>query len=238
MAFPGERSLEVIRPLLGLLHPECSALETFEALLALCNLAAIGEKQRQRILKEKGFTAIESYMFEEHEMLRRAATQTMTNMVVSEDVIKIYEANKDKVRFLFLLSSEEDQDTACAAAGALAMLTSVSHIACSYILEKNWLDTFKLILAHPDPATQHRAVVLLLNVMASGREAAEKLLETEIMEMLMALSLLEEEERGEVRKVALQALAKGETYGLIRKPEDVVREGGFENLAEENETED
>lgn len=47
-----------------------------------------------------GFTAIESYMFEEHEMLRRAATQTMTNMIVSDDVVKIYEAHKDKVGYL------------------------------------------------------------------------------------------------------------------------------------------
>ncbi|KAL1454070.1 hypothetical protein WDU94_010360 [Cyamophila willieti] len=34
VAFPGERSLEVIRPLLSLLHPEATALETFEGLMA------------------------------------------------------------------------------------------------------------------------------------------------------------------------------------------------------------
>ncbi|KAI5722706.1 hypothetical protein M8J76_012346 [Diaphorina citri] len=208
VAFPGERSLEVVRPLLSLLHPEATALETFEGLMALCNLAAIGEKQRQRILKEKGFSGIESYMFEEHEMLRRAATQTMTNMIVSEDVIKIYEANIDK----------EDTETACAAAGALAMLTSVSTPVCSMLLEKNWVDIFKQILAHPDVGVQHRALVIVGNILSAGKELAERVLSTELMEILMALTLLEGEERGEVRKLALQALAKGEEYGIIRRP--------------------
>uniref|UniRef100_A0A8D8UG58 Protein unc-45 homolog B n=1 Tax=Cacopsylla melanoneura TaxID=428564 RepID=A0A8D8UG58_9HEMI len=222
VAFPGERSLEVIRPLLSLLHPEASALETFEGLMALCNLACIGEKQRQRILKEKGFTSIESYMFEDHEMLRRAATQTMTNMIISDDVIKIYENNPDKVRFLFLLACEEDTDTACAACGALAMLTSVSTKACGKLLEKNWEEIFQQILAHPDQGIQHRAVAIVNNLVASSQENAEKVLATQIMELLMALSLLEEEGRGDgIKKLALQALAKGEEYKVIRKPEDM-----------------
>jgi hypothetical protein len=40
--------LEVIRPLLMLLHPDCSALENFEALMALCNLASVSESVRKR----------------------------------------------------------------------------------------------------------------------------------------------------------------------------------------------
>lgn len=47
VAFPGQRMCEVVRPLLGLLHQECKALENFEALMALCNLAGF-EAPRKR----------------------------------------------------------------------------------------------------------------------------------------------------------------------------------------------
>lgn len=37
-------------------------------------------------MKEKGFSQIENYMFEDHDMIKRAATECMCNMVVSEEV--------------------------------------------------------------------------------------------------------------------------------------------------------
>jgi hypothetical protein len=80
--------LEVVRPILKLLKVENTALENFEALMALTNLAGRGENVRKRILKEDGFTNIEHYMYEEHPMLRRAATECMCNLVVQEEVRK------------------------------------------------------------------------------------------------------------------------------------------------------
>jgi protein unc-45 len=47
VAFPGQRACEVVRPLITLLHPECTALENFEAMMALCNLAGF-EAPRKR----------------------------------------------------------------------------------------------------------------------------------------------------------------------------------------------
>ena len=41
---------------------------------------------RKKILAEKGIPLIEHYQFEEHEMLKRAATECMCNMVMSEEV--------------------------------------------------------------------------------------------------------------------------------------------------------
>ena len=37
-------------------------------------------------MKEKGVHLIESLQFEEHEMLRRAATECMCNMILNEEV--------------------------------------------------------------------------------------------------------------------------------------------------------
>jgi hypothetical protein len=81
--------LEIVRPILQLLKVENTALENFEALMALTNLAGAGEYVRKRILKEDGFPNIEYYMYEEHKMLRRAATECMCNLVVQEEVRNI-----------------------------------------------------------------------------------------------------------------------------------------------------
>lgn len=41
---------------------------------------------RQKILKERAVPMIEGYMFEEHEMIRRAATECMCNLAMSTEV--------------------------------------------------------------------------------------------------------------------------------------------------------
>ncbi|NXL92731.1 UN45A protein, partial [Alectura lathami] len=90
MAFPGERIYEVVRPLVSLLHLQRSGLENFEGLMALTNLAGISERLRQKILKEKAVPMIEGYMFEEHELIRLAATECMCNMAMSKEVQELF----------------------------------------------------------------------------------------------------------------------------------------------------
>ncbi|XP_025068271.1 protein unc-45 homolog A [Alligator sinensis] len=87
MAFPGERIYEVVRPLVSLLQLQRSGLENFEGLMALTNLAGTSEQLRQKILKEKAVPMIEGYMFEEHELIRLAATECMCNMVMSKEEV-------------------------------------------------------------------------------------------------------------------------------------------------------
>lgn len=42
--------------------------------------------RRQKILKEKAVPMIEGYMFEDHELIRRAATECMCNLAMSKEV--------------------------------------------------------------------------------------------------------------------------------------------------------
>lgn len=71
----------MVRPLLKLLDIECTGLENFEALMGLTNIAGMSESARKRIIKEKGLPLIEHYMFEFHEMIRRAAVQVLFLLV-------------------------------------------------------------------------------------------------------------------------------------------------------------
>ena len=65
----------MVKPLLKLLHEDCTGLENFESLMGLTNIAGVSESARKRIIKEKGVPAIEHYMFEHHDQIRRAAFQ-------------------------------------------------------------------------------------------------------------------------------------------------------------------
>ncbi|XP_063230294.1 protein unc-45 homolog A [Bacillus rossius redtenbacheri] len=219
VAFPGQRCVEVVRPLLSLLHQDCSALENFEALLALCNLASVSETVRQRIVKEGGVSLVESYMYEEHEMLRRAATQVMTNLAACPDVVRLYEGPGDRAKFLVLLCADEDEETCAAAAGALATLAAQSRKLCRKVLQaQTWLDSLHHLLLSPDAGLQHRGVALVAHMMRSSKAVAEKLIGTDVMEILLALSVLKEEGREKVSALAAEALQAAESWKLIKKP--------------------
>ncbi|KAJ2942880.1 hypothetical protein O0L34_g15071 [Tuta absoluta] len=220
VAFPGQRNLEVVRPLLSLLHPECAALENFEALMALCNLAGMSDTTRNRILKEGGLIKIEQYLYEDHLMLQRAATQCICNLVQSEEVIKIYEGDNDRTKYLYILCQDEDRDTAMAAAGALCVLTSVSKKCCKKLLDvQPWVDTLRCLLANPDKEIQYRGSYMLYNIVKDDKDVAARIFETDVMEILMALTKQEDPDQKRTKEFAQKILDTAEELGVIRKPD-------------------
>lgn len=221
VAFPGQRIMEVVRPFVNLLNPECSALENFESLMALCNLAGVNDSVRKRILKEGGFQKIEAYMYEDHDMLRRASTQVINNLIICEDIIQYFEQENDRVKYLVILCEDEDEDTSIAAAGALAMLTSASQKACEKVFDsKDWLESLRFLLANPNSDVQHRGVVIVLNMMRSTKDVAAKLIETDIMELLMALSKNDNIQNEKIRELASTALEAAAEWKLIKKNDE------------------
>lgn len=220
VAFSGQRSLEVIRPLLNLLHQDCTALENFEALLALCNIAQMNESARQRIIKEGGVAKIDHYLFEDHLMLQRAAAQVITNLSMSPDVVKIYEGENDKMKYLVILCGDEDLETSLAASGAVAILTSSSEKCCAKVFDAaSWLESLQALLANPNPNLQYRGLAIVKNMMESSKDVAAKLIETNILEILMALTKAEDD-KTKVRQAADDALKSAEKWGIIQKRDD------------------
>uniref|UniRef100_A0A287A5I7 Unc-45 myosin chaperone A n=1 Tax=Sus scrofa TaxID=9823 RepID=A0A287A5I7_PIG len=220
MTFPGERIYEVVRPLVSLLHLNCSGLQNFEALMALTNLAGISERLRQKILKEKAVPMIEGYMFEEHEMIRRAATECMCNLAMSKEVQDLFEATgNDRLKLLVLYSGEDDELLRRAAAGGLAMLTSMRPSLCSRIpqVTTHWLEILQALLLSPNQELQHRGAVVVLNMVEASREMASTLMESEVLEIL---SVLAKGKEGPVARAAAASLGKAVEYGLIKPSQD------------------
>ncbi|XP_078286146.1 protein unc-45 homolog A-like [Rhinoraja longicauda] len=223
IAFPGERVYEVIRPLVGLLHLERTGLQNFESLMALTNLAGISERLRQKIIKEKAVPMIESYMFEDHEMIRLAATECMCNMVLSEKVQEMFLAEgSDRMKLLVLYSGEEEEKLRCAAAGAVAFLTSLQPKLCTKLTQvtSHWLEILQALVLSPNVDLQHRGVTITLNLMSADRELAALLMDSEMMEIMSALAKDGDEKKSKVSATAKDCLERAVEYGLIKPSED------------------
>ncbi|CAL8291537.1 unnamed protein product [Boreogadus saida] len=234
IAFPGERIYEVVRPLISLLSLECTLLQNFEALMALTNLAGISERLRQKMIQEKAVPKMEGYMFEEHELVRAAATECMCNMVLSTEVQQLYLATgNDRLKLLVLYSGEEDERLRRAAAGTLAMLTAEQPELCARVpaTTTHWLEILQALLLSEVGDLRHRGVVIARNLMTAERSLAETLMESEALEILSVLA----KGGGDggtpdpIAKTAQSCLDKAIEYGIIQSS----GEAGVARIVEE-----
>lgn len=215
LAFPGQRSLEVVRPLVGLLKSD-QGLQQFEALMALTNLAGLGDDIRRRIYKEGGFQHIESLMFEEHEMLRRAATEAMCNLVsLQEAHERFLNDDVERVKLLTLFSGEDDPELVKAASGALAQLSHDPKICTKIMAVKSAKDILKELIVNENEEVQHRGLYVLSNLINASKEIAQELVQDDFLEIIMALTQTKGTSENVV-SVALSALQKAQEYGLIK----------------------
>lgn len=191
LVYPNQRLIAVIKPLKRLLKPECSALQNFEALLALTNIAQANETARTHILNDNGFSLIEALMFEEHEMICRAAVQCVVNLIRDPHMISLYEAQNDRVKYLVILCQSEDLETVKAASGALAMLCQVSEKACERIFSaKDWQDILLMLLSNENMELVHRAIVIVTCIVScENKQLPEQVFESKLFEVLLALTL-------------------------------------------------
>ncbi|XP_064596944.1 protein unc-45 homolog B-like [Liolophura sinensis] len=217
IAFPGQRMLEIVRPLLQLLHPDRSGLQNFEALLALTNLSSVSESVRKRIISEKGFGLIENYMFEDHDEIKRAATECMCNMVMSEEVAAHFKGANDRIKLLVLYAQEaEDLKLVRAAAGALAVLSKEPEICQKIVQVQSWLEMLQGLVVNEQTDIQHRGCHLLMNMMDSGEDVAKKIVETNLLEIMMALSKSDGPEKKPIQQCVNSALETAVNLKLIK----------------------
>ena len=222
LAFPGQRSLEVVRPLVSLLKAEHGLMQ-FEGLMALTNLASMNNDVRRRIVKEGGVSLMESLMFEEHELIRRAATEALCNMICLEEVAARFQRSDDieRVKLWTLFAGEEDEKLATAASGGLCLL-SRDPVICQQILAvKSALEIMKELVTSGSEELQYRGLFLVANLVESGREAAARVMEGELLEVCTAYSQGDFPAR--LKKEAQRALSKAVDFGVIQPNPDLLQ---------------
>ncbi len=222
LAFPGQRSLEVVRPIVALLKSE-QGLQQFEGLMALTNLAGLGDDTRRRIYKEGGFQQIESLMFEEHDLLRRAATEAMCNLVsLQEAHERFLNDDVERVKLLTLFSGEDDLELVKAASGTLAQLSHDPKICTKIMAVKSAKEILKELLLKENKELQHRGMYVFSNLIDASKEIAQELVQDDFLEIIMALTQTEGTSE-DIKSAALSALQKAQEYGLIKPNPELVK---------------
>ena len=219
LAFSGQRCMEVVRPFVKMLHFKQDGLIRFEGLMALTNLASMNDEVRRRIMKEKGFMAVEALMFDEDEDIKRAATECMCNLVLNEEAFKRFKINDDceRVKLITLYCGEDPPELARAASGTLAILTSDAEI-CKVVMEvSSCLDVFKFLLSSANLELRHRGLYIVANLIESSKETAEKLMEDEMFELLMALKLAGSNTSDGAKKELDRCFAAAQKWNVIQE---------------------
>lgn len=219
LAFPGQRAIEVVRPLVRLLKSE-NGLQQFEGLMALTNLASLSDEIRQHIYREGAIPIMEGLMFEEQELIRRASTEALCNMIQLEEVHKrFYGDDLERVKLWTLFSGEEDVGLARAASGGLAQLSHDPKL-CSKIMEvKSSLEILKELVTNENQELQYRGMYIIANLIEASQDIAAKLLEGELLDILMAY--LQGDFPPNVKNQVERGLKKAVEYGLIMPNPDI-----------------
>lgn len=175
-----------IRPLLDLCKGETQLLQ-FEALMALTNIASVSDETKNRIITEpQGLATLQYLQFSEHELVRRAATEALCNLLPNEEVIEKIFMNEEKIRLWLAFASveeeEEDFETARAAGGALAMVSQVPQV--SWLLMKHGgLQAFtRVIEVSKHDESLHRAFFAMENMLEALKNSTSSDSEERIQE--------------------------------------------------------
>jgi hypothetical protein len=174
--------LSCIKPLLELCKSE-SQLMQFEALMALTNIASVPtDEMKNRIAKE--LSTLEYLQFSEHELVRRAATESICNLLPNERVIEKNFLKNEKIRlwlaFASLEEEQEDFETSRAAAGALAMVSQSPQIGW-LMMKQGAITAFaRLIEQSNHEETLHRAFFALDNIVQHLMEKEDQKSSTEV----------------------------------------------------------
>lgn len=158
---------------------DSSDLQKFEALLSLTNLASFNDSTKQRIVAERGIPILSYAMFSSHEMVQRAATEVMSNLVPNPDMI-LHLRDPKNLKLWIALGSDFDQDFECARAalGCLAMVTQDPEIALVLSKASNAELMIKSVLECGNLELMYRVLVLILNLMEHGGDSKQLIFST------------------------------------------------------------
>ena len=78
----------------------------------------------------------------------------------------------------------------------------------------HWLEILQALLLSPSAELQHRGAVVVMNMVAAGRELAEQLVASETLEILSVLA--KDRDKPRVAQAAEASLARAVAYGLIQ----------------------
>ncbi|KAK3196853.1 SWI5-dependent HO expression protein 4 [Lecanicillium sp. MT-2017a] len=220
LVFGGNRSNPVnaaIRPLVSILPPDPAAeqrdlLPTFEALMALTNLASMDDEETPRTIIRTAWTHIEEQMLSSNHLVCKAAVELVCNLMQAPEGIALYADGSgqagQRLHILLALADAEDEGTRSAAGGALASLTSFEFVVRAIAYRVRGVKMLLGLCLDENEDLRHRGVVSILNMVSTegeiGENAREKIKEEGGVDALK--ECLKKSRRPAVVQATVQAL--------------------------------
>ncbi|KAK2592950.1 SWI5-dependent HO expression protein 4 [Conoideocrella luteorostrata] len=220
LVFGGNRSNPInaaIRPLIYILPPDPAAetrdlLPTFEALMALTNLASLEDEDTRSNIIRLAWPHVEEQLLSSNKLVSKAAAELVCNLMQTPEGIALYADGSAKagtrLHILLALADAEEEGARSAAGGALASLTGFESVV-RYVVQRD--RAVKVILGmcnDSNPGLRHRGVVTIYNlVMAegdAGQLARDKVKEENGVEILK--ECLRQSRQPEVLQITVEAL--------------------------------
>lgn len=106
-----------------------------------------------------------------------------------------------------------------AAAGGLAMITNVSKKCCEKVFEsKVWTESLIILCSNENREFQHRGIFLVYNLVFASKEIAERIANTQVLDVIFALCRPEVDDiPANVKELCMNIVEKMESYELVKK---------------------
>lgn len=187
-----------VRPLTSIINPDPSAdrrdlLPTFEALMALTNLASTDDDTRRAIFRT-AWDDIEEQLFNTNSRVATAAIELVCNLVQNpEETIALFGdgtcKSENRIKVIVALCDAENPKTRSAAGGALASLTSHDAVVKGVAALPRGPEIVLGMCRDDDEGMRHRGAVVVRNMLAAqgdaGKLAQKKLLDKGAANVLM-----------------------------------------------------
>lgn len=195
LVFPSSGSMpltSVIRPVLSLLGEDSGSmtegprdlLPTFEALLALTNIASVPSSGAAESIIRQAYPIIENLLLSNNALVRRAATQLVCNLVNCPLGVELFADESQlaarRIHILLAMADVEDVATRSAAAGALAIVTEFEGAVKAILARDSGMEIILSLLEDEsgDIGIVYRACVCVMNAVCqdsdTGKRAKEK----------------------------------------------------------------
>ncbi|KAL8850373.1 MAG: hypothetical protein Q9221_004693 [Calogaya cf. arnoldii] len=158
-------------------------LPTFEALLALTNLASTPSDEATVVIIRQSLGIIEDLLLSNNAMIQRAATELVCNFMTSAAGVEIFadesKAADRRLHILLALADVEDSATRKAAGGALATLTCYDGVIKGIVAKERGMEILLGLCTDEDHEIMHRGLVCINNIAQTqepvGKQAKKKL---------------------------------------------------------------
>lgn len=153
-------------------------LPTFEALLALTNLASMEDESPKNLILRNSFSTLEDLLFSSNTLVQRASVELVCNLMASPSgVAKFADGSNDakrRMQILLALADVEDLATRRAAGGALAMLTEWDAAVTAILDKERGVGVLLSMCEDESDEIRHRGIVCVLNVVSAPEEVGTR----------------------------------------------------------------